>query len=364
MFSYLLILVPVSLILSYLVDASPVWVFFSSVLAIVPLAVWIRRATEQLAHRTSPSIGGLLNISFGNAAELVLALFVLLAGNTIVVKGQITGSIIGNSLLGLGLAVVVGTWGKQNLKFNRDQAGLLSTLLMLVLVGLLLPAIFDFTERDIANAPNALVLDETLSLAVSVVLILLYVGNLIYTLVTHDDIFSANDKKGEKVKLEITDQNKPWPLWKSILILISATAVTALEAEFVSGALEETAGMIGVSTFFLGVIVLAVIGNAAEYVSAVYFAKKGDMDLVMTITVGSTVQVALFVAPLLVLISYLIGKPMDLVFNNPIELIAIASVAFIINAISKDGDVTWFEGALLLGVYLLMAIAFFLVTPT
>jgi Ca2+:H+ antiporter len=218
------------------------------------------------------------------------------------------------------------------LKFNRDQAGLLSTLLMLVLIGLLLPAIFDFTERDIVKAPNALTLDEQLSLAVSVVLILLYIGNLVYTLVTHEDLF--------------------------------ATAATAVEAELVSGALESTASTIGVTTFFLGVIVLAVIGNAAEYVSAIYFARKGNMDLVMPITVGSTVQVALFIAPLLVLVSYLIGEPMNLVFNNPIELIAIVGVAFAVNAIAKDGEVTWFEGALLIGVYLLMAIAFFLVTPT
>ncbi len=360
MFFFSLILIPISLVLAYLVKASPIWVFLSSLLAIVPLAVWIRRGTEQIAFRTGPAIGSLLNISLGNAAELVLALFVLSAGHAEVVKGQITGSIIGNSLLGLGLAIVVGTWGKQNLKFNRDQAGLLSTLLMLVLIGLLLPAIFDFTERGIIKAPNAIALDETLSLAVSIVLILLYIGNLIYTLVTHHDMFSTKTEKDERLPDE---QKHRWSLGKSLIILFSATAVTALEAELVSGALEETAGLIGVTTFFLGVVILAVIGNAAEYVSAVYFARKGNMDFVMPITVGSTVQVALFVAPVLVLVSYMMGKPMDLVFNNPIELVAIAAVAFAVNAISKDGEVTWFEGALLLGVYLLLAVAFFLVTP-
>jgi Ca2+:H+ antiporter len=229
-----------------------------------------------------------------------------------------------------------------------------------VLIGLLLPAIFDFTERDIANAPNALSLDEQLSLAVSVVLILLYTGNLIYTLVTHQDIFSPQQEHGQPTP---ETQGENWSVRKSLLILVAATVVTALEAELVSGALEDTAASIGVSTFFLGVIVLAVVGNAAEYVSAVYFARKGQMDLVMPITVGSTVQVALFVAPLLVLVSYWMGKPMDLVFNNPIELIAIAGVAFSVNAISKDGEVTWFEGAVLLGIYLLLAVAFFLVTP-
>jgi Ca2+:H+ antiporter len=362
MFLFMLVFIPISLVLAFLIKAPPLWVFLTSILAIVPLAVWIRRGTEQIAFRTGPSIGGLLNVSFGNAAELILALFVLSAGKGDVVKGQITGSIIGNSLLGLGLATVVGTWGKRNLKFNRDQAGLLSTLLMLVLIGLLLPAIFDFTERDIVNAPNAFTLDEQLSLAVSVVLILLYIGNLIYTLVTHNDIFSAEHE--EQGNDSGNEKEERWPLWKSLLILSVATAATALEAELVSGALDATASSIGVTTFYLGVIVLAVIGNAAEFVSAVYFARQGNMDLVVSITVGSTVQVALFVAPLLVLVSYLFGNPMDLVFNNPIELIAIASVAFAVNAIAKDGEVTWFEGVLLLGVYLLMAIAFFLVTPT
>ena len=360
-FLWMLGFVPLSLVLALVLHAAPVWVFLSSVLAIVPLAVWIQRATEEIAHHTGSSIGGLLNVSFGNAAELIIALFVLTGGNPDVVKGQITGSIIGNSLFGLGLAILVGTWGKRNLKFNRDQAGLLSTMLVLVLIGLLLPAVFDFTERDIVRAPNTFALDERLSLAVSVVLILLYIGNLIYTLVTHDDIFSTNEQGNSGQQTEETSE--PWSLVKSLAVLIVATAVTAVEAELVSNALEATAGAIGVTTFFLGVVVLAVIGNAAEYITALHFARKGNMDLVMSITVGSTVQVALVVAPVLVLASYLIGKPMDLVFNNPIELVAIAGVAFAVNAISKDGEVTWFEGALLVGVYVLMAIAFFLVNP-
>jgi Ca2+:H+ antiporter len=359
-FVYLLLLVPLSLVLAYVVHAAPVLVFLSAGLAIIPLAVWIQRGTEQVAHRAGRSIGGLLNVTFGNAAELILALFVLMAGKSSVVKGQITGSIIGNSLLGLGLAIIVGTWGKKNLKFNRDQAGLLSTLLMLALIGLLLPAIFDFTERDLARVANASPLDERLSLMVSIVLVLLYIGNLIYTLVTHDDIFSSQESEAGQNEAE---QKAHWPLWRALLVLTAATIFTAWEAELTSGALEETAKAMGVSDFFLGVIVLALVGNIAEYVSAIYFARRNQMDMVMSISVGATVQVALFVAPLLVLISYIIGHPMDLVFNNPMELVAIASVAIIESAISKDGEVTWFEGVLLVGVYLMMAFAFFYVTP-
>ena len=353
----MLLFIPISLVLEFVLHASATLVFVTSILAIVPLAVWIRRGTEQLAHSLGPSIGGLLNVTIGNAAELIIMIFVLTAGNADVVKGQITGSIIGNSLLALGMAVLVGTWQRKKLNFNRDNAGQLSTMLTLVLIGLLLPAVFDFTERNLVDAANAAALDENLSLVVSVVLILLYVANLVYTLVTHENVFSAGS---EETPLE---EGKTWPVWLSLGIMLAATAITALEAELLSGALEEAAVQMGMSVFFLGVVVLAVVGNFAEYISALYFARKGDMSLVMSITVGGTIQVALFVAPMIVLVSYFIGSPMNLVFANPIELVAIAGVALIIEAISKDFEVTWFEGALLIGVYVLLATAFFFVTP-
>jgi Ca2+:H+ antiporter len=162
---------------------------------------------------------------------------------------------------------------------------------------------------------------------------------------------------------EAVPSETQWPLWKSIGILLVATAVTALEAELISDALEASASQIGVSPFFLGVIVLAIVGNAAEYLSAVYFAHKGQMSTAMSITVGSSIQVGLLIAPILVLVSYAIGHPMNLVFDNPLEMIAIAAVAFAVNAIAEDGVVTWFEGALLLGVYIMLGMAFFFVTP-
>ena len=354
-FTIMLAFIPASLILAYFFNFSPIWVFLTSILAIIPLAVWIRRSTEQMAMIAGPSIGGLLNVTFGNAAELILALFVLLSGETVVVKGQITGSIIGNSLLGLGLAILIGTVGRQHQRFNRDRAGLLSTLLILVVIGLLVPALFDYTERDIVSASNTQSLDEWISLGVSVVLIVLYIANLIYTLITHRDVFHSEEQGGKG--------DADWSLWKSLGILLAATALTAWEADLVSGSLGGFASQLGLTTFFLGVIVLAVIGNAAEYVSAVYFARKDRMNLVMAITVGSTIQVGLLLAPVLVLVSFFIGHPMNLVFANPMELIAIAGVAFAVNAISQDGEVTWFEGALLIGVYILLAIAFFFVTP-
>ena len=352
----LLAFVPLSLLFGYVFHAEAVWVFATAVIAIVPLADWIRRATEQMARIAGPAIGGLLNVTFGNVAELILALFVLQSGQQAVVKGQITGSIIGNSLLGLGVAILVGSWKRENQTFKRESAGLLSSLLILATIGLLLPALFNYTERGLVTAPDVSRLDERLSLGVSIVLIIVYAGNLAYTLVTHRDVFALSEGAEQK-------QAEKWSRNKALGVLAGATVLVALEAELVSGALEATAGTLGVSAFFLGVIVLAIIGNAAEYVSAIYFARQNQMGLVFSITVGSSIQVALFVAPLLVIISHFTAHPMNLVFSNPLELIAIAGVAFAVNAIAQDGETTWFEGLLLVAVYVILGLAFFYVTP-
>jgi Ca2+:H+ antiporter len=352
-FTYLLLLVPLSLALAYVFHAPPLWVFLSSVLAIVPLAEWMRRAIDQLAKRAGPSVGGLLSVTFGNAAELILALFVLRRGDTAVVKGQITGSIIGNGLLGLGLAVLAGSWGRGKQTFDRARVGLLSSLLLLALIALLVPALFDYTERGLYKSPDPHPLDERLSVGVSVVLIVVYLANLVYTLVTHRDVFGGEKPQG----------GATWPRWAVLGVLAGATALTAVEADLISEALGEAAGRLGLSTFFLGVVVLAVVGNASEYAAAVYFARRDQMDLVMGITAGSSIQVALLVAPLLVLLSYPFAHPMNLVFDNPLELVSILAVATTVRSIAQDGESTWFEGVLLLAVYFILALAFFFVTP-
>src|SRR5689334_2905997 len=305
----LLLLVPISVILDRIPSVPRAAVFATAILAIVPLAEWVRRATEHVAARAGSTIGGLLNVSFGNAPELILALFVLRAGQVAVVKAQITGSLIGNSLLGLGLAIVAGSFGRDRQHFNRERAGLLSSLLIIVTIAILLPALFDYTERGVLRDPNTSVLDEKLSLGVAVVLMLVYVGNLIYTLVTHRDVFARGAGGSQESDPEV---EAPWSLTKSVAILAGATILTALEAELVSSTIEATATRLGLTPFFLGVIVLAVVGNAAEYFSAVYFARRGRMGLVISITVGSTIQVAMVVAPVLVIASYLMGNPMDL----------------------------------------------------
>lgn len=357
-FAALLLFIPISLILAYWLRVSPVWIFLSSGLAILPLAEWIRRATDQLANRAGPAIGGLLNITFGSVAELTLALFVLASGHTAVVKAQITGSIIGTSLLGLGVAILAGGWKREKQTFLRERAGLLGSLLTLSMVALLIPVLFDYTERSVfaPGRKDLGSLNEHLSICVATVLILVYFANLIYTLITHRDVFASR-------KRDVEPTEEGWPLWRSIAILCAATGAVAMESELLSNSLEVTAGQLGLTPLFLGVIVLALTGNVADILAAVYFARQDRMGLVMGICVGSTVQVALLLAPLLVLISYFMGRPMNLVFTNPLELIAIVGAVFAVNSIALDGETTWFEGLLLVAVYCLLGFAFFFAAP-
>lgn len=352
-FTVLLVLIPVSAALKYLVGSSPLLVFASSALAIAVLAEWVRRATDQLADRVGPAIGGLLTVSFGSIAELVLALFVLMRGEVAVVQAQIAGSIMGTSLFGLGLAILVGGATRERQKFSAERAGLLSTLLILVVIALLLPAVFDLSGRMSGQGKTLSITDEEVSLGVSVVLLLLYLANLAFTLVTHRDVFSNDKGSGEA----------DWSLAFAIAVLVAATVAIAFEAEMLSGTITQAAGALHLSPMFLGVIVLALVGTAGDLFAAAWFAHEDRMGLVLNICIGSAIQVALVLAPLLVIISWALGHPMTLVFSNPLHLFAIASTAFIVNAIARDGETTWFEGLLLLGVYVLFGLAFFFASP-
>ena len=354
MMRWLLALVPVALAMEHVFHAPALWTFAVSVLAIIPLASVVKDATEEVATHLGSTIGGLLNVSFGNASELILALFVLRAGEPEVAKAQITGSLIGNSLLGLGLGATFGGVKYATQKFDGKRVGVLSSLLTLVVFALLIPAMFDYTERGIKHVANPEALDQRMSLGVSVLLILIYLANLVYTLVTHRDTFADNDEPHD-----VSGK----PLWRSVATLLVATVFVAFVSEAVSGSLESASSSLGVSKFFLGITLLAVVGNAAEYITAVYFARKNRMDLVMGITLGSTIQVALLVAPILVLASFAMGHPMTLVFRSPLELVAVTAAAFCVNAIARDGETNWFEGVLLLGVYAMLSVAFFYVTP-
>ena len=352
MFAFIpLLLVPIALALKYVVGASPLWVFLAGAAAVAVLADWTRRATEQLADRAGPAIGGLMNVSFGSLAEIILALFVLADGQAEVVRAQLTGSIMGTSLLGLGLAILVGSIGRDKQTFDPERTSLLSTLLMLVVVALLLPAIFDLTGRAVVHNTNLALSDEEFSLGVAAVLLFLYGANLVYTLVTHRDVFARDDERGEA----------EWSLLRALSVLFAATAMVAWQAELVSDALTEAATALHFSPLFLGVVVLALVGTGGDLIASVAFARQNRMGLVLNIAIGSAIQIALVVAPLLVLISWLIGHPMTLVFSNPLQLFAIAGTAFIVRAIAADGETSWFEGLMLVGVYVLLALAFFFV---
>jgi Ca2+:H+ antiporter len=349
----LLLFIPLSLAVRYLFDAPAGWVFLTSAGAITVLADWIRRATEQLAERAGSTIGGLLNVSFGNTAELVLALFILSRAQTRVVQAQITGSIIGTTLLFLGISALVGGVGRARQTFNQASAGLLSTLLFLVVIAILLPAVFDLTERAAAPEANISLMDERLSLGVSVVLLLLYAANLIYTLITHRDVFAGDTSGGEP----------EWSVRRALAVMVAGTALIALEAELASAALEATSTQLGLSPVFMGVVVLALVGTAADLFAAVVFARQDKMDIVFSMCIGSAIQIALVVAPVLVLASWIIGHPMNLVFGSPLDLFAIAGAAFIVRSVAADGETTWFEGLLLVGVYLLLGLAYYFADP-
>jgi len=349
----LLLFVPLSLALRYLFDAPAGWVFLTSATAITVLADWIRRSTEQLAERAGSTIGGLLNVSFGNTAELMLALFILSRAQTRVVQAQITGSIIGTTLLFLGISSLVGGVGRARQTFNPAGAGLLSTLLFLVVIAILLPAVFDLTERAAAPEANISLMDERLSLGVSVVLLLLYAANLIYTLITHRDVFAGDAPSGKA----------EWSMPRALAVMMAGTGLIALEAELASAALEATSTQLGLSPVFMGVVVLALVGTAADLFAAVVFARQDRMDIVFSMCIGSAIQIALVVAPVLVLASWVIGRPMNLVFGSPLDLFAIAGAAFIVRSVAADCETTWFEGLLLVGVYLLFALAYYFESP-
>lgn len=348
---------PAAALLRYGIEAPPLTVFVVGGVALAVLAEWMRRATEQVALHAGPAIGGLLNVSFGSAAELILALFIIRSGHLDVVKAQITGSIIGTSLLGVGVACVAGGIGRSRQSFSRQRAGLQSSLLMIVVVALLMPAVVDRAEAfRAADAVLRRTTEQSLSIAVACVLLLLYGGNLVFTLVTHRDLFTrhASDVEQERAR---------WSLPLSLGILVAATAAIAGCADIVSGALEAAASLLHLPLIFAGVVPLALIGTAADLFAAIGFARQNQMGLAMRICLGSSIQMGLVVAPLLVLISWVMGRQLTLVFPSILDLFAIGSAAFITKSIAADGETNWFEGLMLTGAYILLAIGFFFVAP-
>lgn len=349
--NWLLLFIPISVALEVLLPGEKLWVFLTSAVAIIPLAGLIGSATEEISERAGPALGGLLNATFGNATELIIALLALRAGLFEVVKASISGSIIGNLLLVLGLSMFVGGLGRDKQKFNRTSAGASASMLVLAVVALVMPAVFDlvkFGTLDVTKAPASI---QLLSLLVSAVLFLIYLASLVFSLKTHHAILAP---------AEVSHQEPLLSRANAIILLFAATVVTAIEAEFLVGAIEVATKALHMTEFFVGIIVVAVIGNAAEHFSAVSMARKNKMDLSMTIATASSTQIALFVAPVLVFASFLLHKPMSLVFNA-FEIVGFGLSVLILSVVSLDGESNWFEGLQLVAVYVVLAIVFFFV---
>lgn len=338
-----------------LAGVSAVVVFAASALGIIPTAALMGRATEELAARSGPGIGGLLNVTFGNAPELIIALFALGKGLQEVVKASIVGSIVGNILLVMGAAMLVGGLGRDKQTFNRTGAAIQTSMLMLAAAALLMPAIFELVEGKGLPRPGTIATHyggtvEHLSLAVAIVLIGTYVLGLVFSLKTHRDLFNPEYED---------DDSWGWSVRTSVIALAIAGVLVGVMSEVLVGSITEASQSIGLSEFFIGVVVVAIVGNAAEHWVAVLVARKDKMDLAVNIAIGSSGQVALFVAPVLVIASYFIGPyPLALVFNG-FELGAIVIAILVANYVIQDGESTWFEGVQLLAVYLVFGLAFY-----
>ena len=360
---WLLVFVPIAIALRFIPSLeNPTALFIVSCLAIIPLAGWMGKATEHLAEQMGQGIGGLLNATFGNAAELIIALFALSKGLEGVVKASITGSIIGNMLLVLGLSLIAGGAKFKTQKFDRTAAGTTATALTLAAIALLIPTVFHLFAAQVPVASGGWTpqKEQNLSLAIAIVLFLTYIGTLYFSLVTHKDLYIGEAIQGaaSEVGHEEEEAGEHWSKGKAVTILLIATAFVALISEFLVGAVEAARGALGFTEVFVGVIVVAIIGNAAEHSSAILMAMRNKMDLSLGIALGSSLQIALFVAPVLIFASYLFGKPMNLEFTLP-EVFAVFIAILIVQQISSDGESNWIEGVQLLSVYAVLAILFY-----
>jgi Ca2+:H+ antiporter len=349
----LLVFVPVCVWLG-LTGHSPTWVFAAACLAILPLAGLMGEATEHLTAHTGPTLGGLLNASFGNAAELIIGFMALRAGELAIVKASITGSILGNLLAVLGLAMLAGGWGRTELRFNRLATESWSGMLMLGVVALVMPAIFDIVTSH--RFPGRI---ESISVDISYILLATYAASLVFSLKTHKALFAPEPQVSHGAQPP-GHADGVWPIWRSVLWLVVAASLVGIVSEFLVEAVGHAGEALGLSKTVMGVIVIALIGNAAEHSTAVMVARRGHMDLAVGIAMGSSLQIALFVAPVLVLAGHAMGTPLGLEFSI-LEVTAVILTVKAVSLLVVDGRTNWFEGVQLLAVYAILAIAFYFV---
>jgi Ca2+:H+ antiporter len=353
---WLLVFIPVTVVLEFAFRDWHASLFIASCLAIIPLAGWMGKATEHLAARAGEGIGGLLNATFGNAAELIIALAALREGLHDVVKASLTGSIIGNILLVLGAAFFAGGLKRKTQSFHAGGARIQATMMTLATIGLILPAAFHWLAGSQGRAAEG-----DLSLEFAVVLLITYGLSLIFGLHTHKHFFAGH--RGEAASVA-DEMRSAWPLSRSLLLLGGVTALVAWMSEIMVGSVEEAAHTLGLNSLFVGLVIVAIIGNAAEHSTAVLLAVKDRMDLSLGVAIGSSIQIALFVAPVLVVASLFLGpEPMNLVFT-PAEVLSIFLAVVIANEIARDGESNWMEGVQLLAVYIMLCIVFYFLPET
>jgi Ca2+:H+ antiporter len=353
---WLLVFVPLAVV-GHALHWSGVAVFACAALAIVPLAGTMGEATQALAGRFGAGVGGLLNATFGNAAELIIALVALTRGLDAVVKASLAGSILGNSLLVLGAALLAGGARRERQTFDRAAASMGSTLLALAAVGLVVPALYHAVTagavaRAALTAAQGAGRERDLSLEIAIVLVAAYALSLVFSLGTHRHLYAGARPHRERVAAGAS-------AWRPVLLLLGATLLVAWMSELLVGAVDEASRALGLTPVFVGVIIVAVVGNAAEHSTAVLMALRDRMDLALHIAIGSSTQIALFVAPLLVFASRLMPRgAMDLLFT-PFEVVSVAIAVAAVNLVAQDGESNWLEGALLIAVYLVLGIAFY-----
>jgi Ca2+:H+ antiporter len=363
--------IPLAFLCHYWFGAGKSWepqvTFLLAALAVIPLAHLMGESTEHLSERTGPTLGGLLNATFGNAAEIIIGIIALTKGLNEIVQASLTGSILGNLLLVAGAAMVAGGWKREKQVFSRGAAEANAGLLALAVGAMLIPAIFHFTAER-AHDPLLKDHEERVSIGTSIVLLAIYGLGLLFTLRTHKHIFSAAPAASPDDKQHGIGAAHPgWSVKRAVTMLLIASAGIAVIAELLVGSAEKMAHAFGWSPVFVGVILLAIIGNAAEHSTAILLALRDDMDTAMTITYQSSLQIALFATPFLVLLSYFfwatgwfpaVKEPMNMVFS-PMEVVAVLITVGIVIVLGMNGETNWFEGALLLALYVILGIAFF-----
>jgi Ca2+:H+ antiporter len=359
---FLLVFVPISVILD-LVHADHIIIFIIAVIALIPLAKLIGDSTEHLSTHYGSTLGSLLNVTFGNAAEIIIAVVAINAGLIDLVKASITGAILGNIMLIFGLSMIAGGIRKKEQLFSRENAGLQSTMIFLAIIGLAIPTVLSSTILKPAEIENQLKI-QFLSDALASLLLSVYIAGIVFTFFTHKHLFvspqTVEENNNHNIAATTTTTTKHWDKKRAFFMLAISMVGVVVISEILVGSVEETSKQFGFGEMFVGAIIIGIVGNAAEHSSAIILARKGKMDLSIGIAAGSGTQIALFVVPLLVIFGIILNQPFTLEFTI-YELVTLFLAAIILNLIAHDGRSNWFEGVMLTAVYIIIAMGFYFI---